>query len=358
MPVSARRGRAIVRNAHCRRRLAPAQARHPDAAPARQNVAPGRLSRPRLDLYLFYWLIARLGRQVKLHEVFSSFRDHLDSLDGATQVEALVRDVSKNSLTYSAMMSEPANTDLGRFRYRVLETMQADVFTPLLIWLRDASRPPLPASAFDEALASIESWSVRRMICRLTSKDANKLTLDLIEGLRDEEPANVGVRVRTFLLGQTAESRLWPSDDVVRTALRDGQLYKTLSRARLRMVLESVEDHLRTGYAEQASVFAKCSIEHVLPQSWDAHWPFAEGEDQASREGLVHTLGNLTLVTAALNAAASNKSWADKRAALDKHSVLRINRDLLDSAGDAWSHAQIRTRTEQLTAVVLDIWRR
>src|SRR5205823_7916582 len=69
-----------------------------------------------------------------------------------------------------------------------------------------------------------------------------------------------------------------------------------------------------------------------------------------------HTLGNLTLLTSKLNAKVSNSAWASKKNSLQEHDVLKMNTDLLASAGDAWTEAKVRARTQEMTAAIIEIW--
>ncbi len=52
------------------------------------------------------------------------------------------------------------------------------------------------------------------------------------------------------------------------TRLENGELYRTLSRARLRILLEALEDASKSKYAENLFVLDKLTIEHLMPQSW------------------------------------------------------------------------------------------
>ena len=56
-------------------------------------------------------------------------------------------------------------------------------------------------------------------------------------------------------------------------------LRKNISRARLRMLLEALEDDLRAasgGKTEHERCPRNLTVEHVLPQSWQTHWPLPE----------------------------------------------------------------------------------
>jgi hypothetical protein len=90
------------------------------------------------------------------------------------------------------------------------------------------------------------------------------------------------------------------------------------------------------------------------------HWPHPDGaRGEAEREALIHTLGNLTLLTAKLNTKVSNGPWlgvSGKKHGLEAHDVLFLNRKLLNAATDDWTDVNIRARSEDLADAIIMIW--
>ncbi len=142
-------------------------------------------------------------------------------------------------------------------------------------------------------------------------------------------------------------------------------IYRKISRGRLRMVLEGIEDH-RRGYRPGGQEFAGMRvprntfwIEHIMPQSWETAWKVPTAGTVQDRAQRINSLGNLTLLTAKLNTSASNGAWfgpTGKKAALTKHDVLLLNRDLAPDSGDGWTDDAIIQRTETLIGTITDIW--
>lgn len=75
------------------------------------------------------------------------------------------------------------------------------------------------------------------------------------------------------------------------------------------------------------------------------------------REHVLHTVGNLTLVTDKLNPAMSNGSWPNKKAALAEHSSLAMNRKLI-ALKKEWCEAAIEARSKELFDLAKKIWPR
>ena len=142
-------------------------------------------------------------------------------------------------------------------------------------------------------------------------------------------------------------------------------MYRLLTRARLRIVLEALEEALRSDKAEESMVVRhKLTIEHVLPQSWQTHWPINPSDDPeiyhrsiGLRDRLKHTVGNLTLVNGKLNPALSNGPWSEKQKGLAEHSTLFLNKQLLSDYSEApWNEEQIRERGTKLADLATQIW--
>ena len=68
-----------------------------------------------------------------------------------------------------------------------------------------------------------------------------------------------------ILRGRTAQSSLWPSDEELLERFIDAPLYWYLTRGRMRMILEGIEEALRTNKAESREVPGNLQIEHVMP---------------------------------------------------------------------------------------------
>lgn len=108
------------------------------------------------------------------------------------------------------------------------------------------------------------------------------------------------------------ESQRWPSDPEFRQAWCHRALY-TNRATKVRALLEALEMSLRSSKQECQQLPAALTVEHVLPQKWDAgHWPIPGTTDEhlATRQRLLHSIGNLTLVTSQFNSSLSNAPLA------------------------------------------------
>ena len=337
----------------------------------RQQVAQGRFYRPRIDVFLNHWLTMTLLHEVPSDRVFVDFRDHVRRTK--PPISELLSSLASDAAVYAQLDRLPYDSVEGRFHYRVLRAMNSGVVGPLLLWLLRWDERRLPAEQRAEALAALESWIVRRSLCRATVKDLNRLVVDLLKALDEAGPETAGDTVEDYLAAQTTDSRFWPTDAMLHDALAHARLYSSLTRPRLRMVLEALEDSMRGPVGEGQPCPRNLSVEHVMPQAWREHWGAdIDGDEVAAlrRDQVVHTLGNLTLVSDKLNPTLSNRPWADaeagdrglgptgKRTYLLRHSQLTLNSEIAAGNESSWTEQDITDRTSKLIDQMTTIWAR
>ncbi len=315
----------------------------------RDEVRQGRLFRPRLDMLLNYWLAMRTGDDVSPSRVFDTFRSQVE---GST-VGAVMSEATSDFKKYRRFVTNGQRSPEEELFYYRLNVMQLGVITPVLLLLLSASH-----DVRIKSFRALESFLVRRMLCRQTSKDYNRLTLELASRLRNRGLEHADRVVAEFLSAQTAYSREWPSDATVTETLQTSPVYRLLTRGRLRLVLEGAEGQLRAPKSEDSHVPKNLTIEHLMPVTWTQFWPLPDNSDPElatqERNQLIHTIGNLTLLNQKLNSPISNYRWDFKKTELLKYAVLNLNGELMGV--DEWDHDSIRDRSKRLAKLVTECW--
>ncbi len=331
------------------------------------EIASGRVTYSRSSLFLNQWLIAQSLRDVTAKEVFAQFKRHVS--DNDEPIDSLLPRIKRNaeiyrSFTERSWSSTNVLNRLELFIYRT-STLESEVVKPLVLWLEDPNRQRVPTDQRDKCLATVESWLIRRTCVRASTKAYNRILVDLLNHLSQQPRDTVGDSTEQYFAHQDGPNDYWPGDAEVRRELTDMPIYKRFRRGRLRMLLEAIEDHRRgwTGgrpMHEQPVIRGTTTIEHVMPQDWALNWPVALGEDHSNRrDSLVHTLGNLTLLTQALNSRVSNGPWQGERGKyeeLRKNTSLLLTREVVDLGAHGWTEDFIVERTERMIADILEIW--
>lgn len=316
----------------------------------REEVGRGVQKRARLDIFMQNYLTLKTRDDVPVAHLYSVYKAY-SSKRAPEATEEEFKSLRHYADIYRSFETFGRGTPEGRFFHR-LRAMEATTAYPFLLEL--FSRLGKGSSALHASLRHLESFLVRRLVSGLTTKAYNRFFGDLLhvfDGPLEEVPS----RLERALAKGDSETNVWPSDADVKQALLGMPIYRTVARARVNMILEALNAALHDGKVEQL-VLEDLTIEHLMPQSWESNWPLPANEvpqlAAARRQSLIHSLGNLTLLTKKLNPAVSNGSWATKRAEILKYSALNLNRQLPEE----WDEAKIEARTAALASLACEVW--
>ena len=327
------------------------------------EIRTGGAPRARVDLFLNYWMIMRRAEPVeaKPRVTFRAIDDYVEGESGG--IMTVARDMRWTAEKFQEIDEyEDASKRFGTFLRR-WRAMRVGVLTPMLlrVLVEEPSEPVL-----DRALLALESYIVRRQLCGLTTRGYYDLSLGALKSFEDDSTSDLDQILRTHLLGQDqANDRYrWPTDQDVRNALLTRRMFGSIPKIRLRIILEGIEEGLRSEFSDAGPIVGSLSVEHIMPQAWRDHWdaPAASEDSEIDpavrRDELIHTMGNLTLATKRLNASMSNAPLDQKREALDMHSTLFLNKDVLAHSAYGWSEADIEARALRMADAAIRTWPR
>jgi uncharacterized protein with ParB-like and HNH nuclease domain len=318
-----------------------------------REVKQGRLYRARVEIFLQHYLTMRTRQEVSATKLFDTFKAFVGKQNNDPELH--LASLRQYGDIFYSFYNAPPNTPEKRFFDRI-NTLDITTVFPLLLLVFDKYQMS-NAEPLHTFLLDLESFFVRRMICSLTTRNYNRLMLDLQSQLQAND-ADLATTTRLFLLGHKADSERWPDDDEFQKAFVSEPLYSRINRARLLLVLQALELQLRTAKSEKVTLPGKLTIEHLLPQAWERNWPLPKQTPEAEeeREAVIHTIGNLTLVTGSLNPALSNAAWSGKRPEILKHSTLLLNHYFQHEP--EWAEDEIRIRSRDLFNTAKMIWPR
>lgn len=349
----------------------------------REAVKQGRINRPRIDLFLQHYMTLMMREEIRPAHLFESFKRFVVEQEYAVSeasqrttpnlsvmpatTEEHLQALSRYSRAFMSFARPEPSSRLTLFLERLKAVDTATVY-PLLLLAHDQLLPNQPA-AFDELLIVLESFLMRRMICCMTSKNYNRLFLNVIKRL--DERGEVSARVlREILQAGGGESIRFPSDQDLQENILTLPLYDRLPQYKVRAVLAAIDRARANSKSEELDLPDGLTIEHIMPKKWHSHWSIPQSLDEnpeekirfeQKRNRLIDTLGNLTLITGSLNPSLSNGSWRDKRPELARYSKLNLNRYFYpihdgDDPLVEWDEQRIRDRGLRLFADAINIW--
>lgn len=337
--------------------------RHFDDEPIWQKkVGAGYLARPRLDFFLQHALTVLTGKPIPMSVVYASFVSYLSNPKSMISAAEHLKELSGISLT-AGRIYEAKEDDTDRAMVAAARIQAMDFTTALPVLMALLADPARNQADVAASAASLESFLVRRMVCGLNTGMYGLFFVRLMNAVPKAGKASDAIV--KFLMGETSDSTRWPDDEEFGNAWHKSQLYRTLRRGRLTMILRALEVSLRDpDLTDVVSIPKALHVEHVMPQSWEQWWPLpagADGKAAARRDEIVHTIGNLTLLRQKLNEKLSNSPWSTgssdcKKAAFRQHGLMKLNSMLTEK--EHWNESTTLERSDQLLAQAVRIWGR
>ena len=341
-----------------------------------QQQRRGRLLKPRLEWFMQTTLQAVLGDEVEIGRLYANYRRFALGNGNALRAEQQLRLLDAHAGNYRQLISATGDDPIAAFGRRTA-VFDASTTHPLAIRIASFDLSPQIQTQMYEDIAS---YLVRRAICGLTTKNYNKIFLQLLKKLSITEFAPDALHAALSSLDGDASR--WPRADEFRKAWLGEKVYPgRLDPPRAKAILAELETGMRSSRSEEPlpAGLENLDVDHILPTSWFQYWPlpdatmaqesevgdafaaFLSGETLTERQVTIRrreeakaTMGNLTLAHYGVNRGLQNRDFATKREKFFAESNLHLNRVLMRL--ERWDEPEIVTRGQALFVVALKLW--
>jgi len=338
------------------------------------KVKQGRIVRSRLEFFFLNFLTSKIAYEINHKRIFPEYKQFIQNKKPYEKVEDELKEINKFSDYYKILIQPDDSSRFSAFS-KSLNAWDVTTAHPLIL---EVMHSDIHEDEKDEIFSIIESYLVRRAICGKTSKNYNKIFLLLLRSLKEK-----GVSIEEFkslLLNLRGESGNWPDNNEFRKSWIERNVYKELTSRRVQEILKKIESFENCRFTEEIEIKSNLSVEHIMPQEWEENWPLSDGtkvnkeiinkaffyrfldEDKNpqydeinTRLKLVHTFGNLTLLTQPLNSSIRHSSFMQKREHIIEQSALRLNRYFHNI--NEWNEELIIKRGEELFKIAINIWK-
>lgn len=335
-----------------------------------EEIRQGRLLRPRSDLFMQHFLASQLCEDIPIKHLYVEYKLWIDRNHPFRSVREELQVLASQRRAFRRLQ-EPQRDDILFPLATFLKTLDVSTLYPLILCLTENK---LSDEDWTQVSKTLESYLLRRAVCNLTTKAYNRIFLNITKLLRRGEFSMA--LLNKLLLGLSGETGEWPTDEAFRAAWKSQPVYTNLQHSRTVHILRRLSDSYLTTKTEHISVESPLTVEHIMPQQWVENWPLEDGskgltdveiwsaEDRneprvamsEERNRILHTVGNLTILTQELNASMSNSAWQVKGPALLKSSLLPINLQL--QGVEKWNEITIKERADELFSRAIQIWPR
>ncbi|MDE2772691.1 MAG: DUF262 domain-containing protein [Gemmatimonadota bacterium] len=326
----------------------------------REPAPFARPKRPRIDHFLAHVLAAESGQRISMRELYAEYRSFAVPKGNPRfqSVEDELRVLGKYSPSYETLEGRLAEDVDLHWLGRKLSAWQVTTAYPIAM---QVSGSRIDKNEMRILYRLIYSYIVRRALSGLTAKNLNRVFHSISQAFLEEGPSKD--TLENYFADRVGDSTRFPGDHEFRQGIVSKPAYTLAPQTRIKDVLWELEEASRSTFAETTPMPPRLWTEHVLPISWTEDWPFEDGEfverwsndpKVESRNRLLHTLGNLTLLTDILNISAGNKGFLEKRDKLEEHTGLFLNKWFLKQ--NEWHEIHIRERSEALADMAVKIW--
>lgn len=336
-----------------------------------KKVTTGRFKRTFIDLFFFSYL------QIKLQDgsVAAGFVDkqHFSKVDKLFEsYKHFIRDYFDNNSDqllpeikeYAGIFREKFNPEIINDELPAepgIERINAIIFaletTTLIPYVLYVERNVVDEKIKNDLYSFIEAYVMRRLITRATTKNYNQLFTDrliLHQVLTKQQ-------FLEYLSAQDDTVNYLPDDDQLQAAFHGLGLTNKQAAGALYMIESKIRN--RQKHATRLLGISKYSLEHVMPKKWENHWDAPVGEQAVQqRNRKLLTLGNLTIITQALNASIRDENWETKKNGRGDKGGLKRYADGIETFSKyldlpSWNESEIEHRAEELYDKALEVWR-
>ncbi len=321
------------------------------------EVTSGRQHRVNIDLFLQAYLLIKSDAHDKylgLSSLFSNYKNYLKdhSVDKASFVSELVKFATpyQNSIDPDLLNQEiDQKAFIDRLNIVVFGLNTTTVIPYILYILNEVKSKDEREGVF----RLLESYLMRRLICRETTKAYNNLFASFIRN-KINGLDNLKNKIEQF----DDPTNRFPTDKVFLKAFQENKLTNQQAKTVLYLIEKSVQS------VKDSTVirpFNEYSVEHVMPKKWRNNWDNIGDNDADERDEYLLRLGNLTILTASLNSSIRDAEWNVKKAGknskkgLEEYSAgIKTFHPYLKESD--WNEDVIAKRGKKLSEMAVDLW--
>ena len=311
----------------------------------------GRSRLGELTAFLRHYFAYLSGVLVNQEHVYSRFRDRGEVMSVA-EFEQELTTLKRFAGYYDRLLRPQREPDREvRQQLECLDVLESATGYPFLLFMYDEwQQDHVSREEFLAGLRLIEAYMVRRFLNRDSTNYLNKMFPSLVK--------DVDVTDFAASLRQALGTRNEPSDARLRQAAEMISIYKrdSYTRHKMALVFDTINRHLSAGSGAYTVLSDDPTIEHIMPQTLTEAWKRHLGDNWQQDYDLLHTLGNLTVVTQDWNAQLSNAIYETKRQKLADHGLLLNQTYFGEMAPAVWNGQSIRSRAQWLTGKITEIW--
>lgn len=262
-------------------------------------------------------------------------------------------DVFKANINPEDVMNEiPNNPSIQRINTIIFGLENTTLIPYVLFVLKNVTDKFEQQKIFE----FLEGYVMRRMVCKTTTKDYNRLFTDRFIG----NNLLTAVALKDYLVSKSEKVNFIPSDADLLKGFHESKITNKQTRG----ILYLIESKIRNRKSQSTALLGlnDYSLEHLMPKKWENNWGILDTEEEIKeRDKKILTLGNLAIITSSLNSSIRDAAWKVKKEGKRDRGGLKRYASGLETMGDIldleiWNEKGIEERAVFLYNHASKIW--
>ena len=336
-----------------------------------REITTGRLKRAFIDLFFFSFLQIKIQDKIlniktedkiefsKVENLFESYKKIIQTYLGNDK-NGILKEIKEYALIFqknfdfSTIENElTAQSGIERINAIIFGLDTSTLIPYTLYILKNVPNDTNRNELFD----FIETYILRRMVVHANTKNYNHLFTDRL--INNEILSKK--QFLDYLEGQADKVNFLPSDEELKQGFDSSCLVNKQAAGILYLIESKIRN--RSLQSTQLLGISKYSLEHLMPKKWENNWDkLSTQEDKINRNRKLLTLGNLAIITQALNSTIRDANWAIKRAGKADKKGLNTYAAGLETISqylskEEWNEKTIEERASFLYENAKEIWK-
>ena len=340
------------------------------------EVLAGRSKRQNIELFFYAFLQIKVNAsdtKVKTEDklLFSKFDGLFDSYKSfienyAPDKKKIIQEIKeyanlyfKKILHFEIDEELPAKSSIERTNILIFG-LENSTLIPYVLYVLKNTEPKQEGEEYnperDKIFEVLESYIMRRIICKASNKNYNQFFTDRFIG----RELLTSESVKAYLEEQNGQVNYYPSDLELSKGFQDSELINRQTKGILYMLESKIRD--RSSQSTALLGLNSYSLEHLMPKKWENNWnKLASEEEKYNRKKKLLTLGNLAIITASLNSSIRDADWKTKLEGKGNRGGLKVFASGLETMGNflernEWNELTINERSVFLFNKALAAW--
>ena len=336
-----------------------------------REITTGRLKRAFIDLFFFSYLQIKIQDKTlnvktedkiefaKVEQLFESYKNFIKNYLNNDKKSILteIKDYAllfQENFDYDIVENELTDKSGIERINAIIFGLDTSTLIPYVLYiLKNVANDNDRNQLFE----FLETCIMRRIIVHANTKNYNQL---FTERLINNEILSKEQFV-TYLGGQADKVNFLPTDNELKIGFDTAQLINKQAAG----ILYFIESKIRNRQLQSTQLLGinKYSLEHLMPKKWENHWgKLPSQEEKIKRNRKLLTLGNLTIITQALNSTIRDANWTIKRKGKADKKGLNAYSAGLETMSyyltlDEWDEQTIEKRAAFLNEKAKEVWK-